>query len=61
MDTLTSFLGVGLFGTIGGFLFFSLLLQVTSFSSLSDLAKNPRFIGGWICFVIALLFAIQSI
>ncbi len=61
MDTLTSLLGVGLFGTIGGVLFYSLMLQVTSFSSLSDLAKNPRFIAGWICFVIAFLIAIQSL
>jgi hypothetical protein len=25
------------------------------------LAKNPRFIAGWICFVIAFLIAIQSL
>lgn len=55
MDIVTAFLGVGLFGTIGAFLFVSIGFMKEMPSSVSEVFRNPRFIGGCVCLVLTFL------
>lgn len=55
MNSFFAFGCVGLFGLTGGLLFLSLLMSVDRRTCMSDMVKNPRFIGGCICLILTLL------
>ena len=56
------FVGVGLFGGIGGVLFYWLFLDIVGNkkSTMSELVKDPRTIIGCICFALAVICSFSS-
>ena len=58
LTLMLSLFGMSLFGAIGGFLFYSILIGDKMPATLSELIKEPRFIAGCIFLILTIMSSI---